>query len=313
MLLRRLTGHQICRQRSWLNSPLFVFLFTCLTLRGEDSPAHFLSFIMPCYNCEKTVEGSIESIFRQQLSIPFELICTDDGSTDRTHQVLLSLQSRHSNMKVFQHEKNLGGGPARNTCVRYSQGDLLFCLDSDNLLDQPDDIQQLIDFLDREKVDVACFEILQFFEGDLKLTNQWVFSTPTGRFSASDILKTCMHPAASGNYLFTRKSFDAVKGYSDAYVLDTFYFGFEQAYAGFPIAYLPGRRYLHRSSPDGYYARGARAKVLNQEFIQILLNHPEFFTPETLHFLSESAKNGQFPSGWEYTQVITKGLLRFAE
>jgi glycosyltransferase involved in cell wall biosynthesis len=212
-------------------------------------------------------------------------------------------------MKVFQHKKNLGGGPARNTCVLNSQGDLIFCLDSDNLLAQPDDIQELVDFLDREKVEVACFGILQFFEGDLHLTNQWEFSTPTGRYTPFDILKSCGNPAASGNYLFTRRSFDIIKGYSSSYVLDTFYFGFEQTCHGFFIAYLPGRCYLHRTSPNSYYVRGVKAGGLDQEFIQILLRHPEFFSLETLEFLSRAAKQGRFPNGWNYMYIVHHGLL----
>ncbi len=284
------------------------FGFALPLLAGEET--HFLSFIMPCYNCEKTVEESIESIFRQNLKVPFELICTDDGSIDHTYELLLKIKEEHPEMKVLQHRENQGGGPARNTCVKNSQGDLIFCLDSDNLLANPNDIQDLIDFLDEEKVDAACFAILQFFEGNLKLTNSWEFSAPEGRYTASDIVKTCNHPCASGNYLFTRKSFDAVGGYSHLYVLDTFYFGLEQACHGFPIAYLKDHCYLHRVSPNGYYARGKKADVLDREFIDILLRHPELFTFRSLNFLTKAKKEGKFPNGWDYVHVTVAGLLQ---
>ncbi len=283
------------------------FFLLVLGVFFGESPAHFLSFIMPCYNCSKTVEESIESIFMQKLRCPFELICTDDGSSDGTLSILKRIQKRHKEMQIYVHQKNQGGGPARNTCVKHSQGDLIFCLDSDNVLEHPEDVQKLIDFLDQEQVDVACFGIVQFVEtseaGSLLPANCWVYESPSKRFSLRDILYNKENPAADGNYLFTRRSFDVVGGYRP-FVLDTFCFGFEQVCHGFPIAYLPNTRYLHRRGHESYWVRGFRSGVLDVEFMQILLLYPELFTDESLKFLKKSIAKGKFDHGKRYYDII---------
>lgn len=111
-----------------------IFLFFTKNLISEEDGKHFLSFIMPCYNCSKTIRKSIDSIYEQNHRVPFEIICTDDGSTDNTRDVLCEYEKKYENFHVFYHEKNLGAGAASNTCVKHSQGNPLFRLDSDNVL-----------------------------------------------------------------------------------------------------------------------------------------------------------------------------------
>src|SRR5690242_7070809 len=95
----------------------FVVVAFYSTLRAD----HFLTFIMPCYNCADTVVESLNSIYAQKnLAIPFEVICTDDASTDSTRTILLAYQKNHPSMHLLFHEKNKGGGAARNTCVRHA-------------------------------------------------------------------------------------------------------------------------------------------------------------------------------------------------
>jgi hypothetical protein len=56
--------------------------------RPQQTSGHLLSFIIPCYNCAGTVVEAVESIYHQNLDIPFEVICTDDCSTDSTRDIL---------------------------------------------------------------------------------------------------------------------------------------------------------------------------------------------------------------------------------
>jgi glycosyltransferase involved in cell wall biosynthesis len=93
-----------------------------------------LSIIIPCYNCEKTLDEAVASCFIQELDIPFELVLVDDGSTDGTKDVMRSLAERHPEIRLFYHERNRGGGAARNTAVANSRAEIIYCLDSDNML-----------------------------------------------------------------------------------------------------------------------------------------------------------------------------------
>ena len=50
-----------------------------------------VSVVVPCFNSESTIERTIKSVFNQTL-LPYEIVCVDDGSSDRTIDLLLRLK-----------------------------------------------------------------------------------------------------------------------------------------------------------------------------------------------------------------------------
>ncbi len=95
---------------------------------------HKLSIIIPCYNSAKTLEEALTSACAQELSIPFEIVMVDDNSEDNTRELMKKLAGEYKNIRYFFHDTNKGGGATRNTAVAKSTGDLIFCLDSDDIL-----------------------------------------------------------------------------------------------------------------------------------------------------------------------------------
>jgi len=75
--------------------------------------SHKLSFIIPCYNSQKTLEEAVNSVFTQNLTSPFEIVIVDDGSKDDTRKLIVDLSKKHSKIAYYFHEKNRGGGAAR--------------------------------------------------------------------------------------------------------------------------------------------------------------------------------------------------------
>jgi glycosyltransferase involved in cell wall biosynthesis len=47
-----------------------------------------LSVVIPCYNCERTLDEAVASVFQQEPGIPFDVTMIDDGSTDGTYAVM---------------------------------------------------------------------------------------------------------------------------------------------------------------------------------------------------------------------------------
>ncbi len=85
-----------------------------------------VSVYVPCFNAERTIGACIASLLAQRLP-PDEIIVIDDGSTDRTANVV----KRYPNVTLIQHPKNMGLATARNTGLRESKGDLVASIDSD--------------------------------------------------------------------------------------------------------------------------------------------------------------------------------------
>lgn len=88
-----------------------------------------VSVIIPAYNAEKTILETIESLQEQTLS-DFEIIVINDGSTDRTIELLSALSDPR--LKVFSYEN--GGLPtARNRGISHATGEFISFIDADDL------------------------------------------------------------------------------------------------------------------------------------------------------------------------------------
>jgi glycosyltransferase involved in cell wall biosynthesis len=85
---------------------------------------------MPCYNAEKYLEDSVFSVLNQTHK-NIELIVVDDGSTDKSLDILKRIQAKDNRLYVIQ-QKNKGPGPARNRGLAEAKGDYIAFLDSDD-------------------------------------------------------------------------------------------------------------------------------------------------------------------------------------
>ncbi|WP_244866444.1 glycosyltransferase family 2 protein [Photorhabdus heterorhabditis] len=80
--------------------------------------------ITPIYNSIKYIEHSINSVLKQTYP-NWELLITDDCSTDNTFGIISKYASMDSRIKVFRNEKNLGAGATRNNSIRNASGRFL--------------------------------------------------------------------------------------------------------------------------------------------------------------------------------------------
>lgn len=103
-----------------------------------------ISVIIPVYNAERFIERGI-SCFLNQTSQDFDIITVNDGSTDRSGEILDALALKNSRLKVI-HKRNEGVGKARNDGMRCAQGDYIYFMDIDDLLEINffEDAQQLL-------------------------------------------------------------------------------------------------------------------------------------------------------------------------
>ncbi len=93
-----------------------------------------ISVIMPIYNVEAYLHQSINSVLNQTMK-DFELICVNDGSTDDSSNILETLASQDSRIKIIN-QRNSGAGYSRNVGIEHSLGDYLFFMDSDDWIDE---------------------------------------------------------------------------------------------------------------------------------------------------------------------------------
>lgn len=230
-----------------------------------------ISFIIPAYNASQTIEESVLSIINTNFTANDEIIIVNDGSSDNTSQKLTEIQKKYRFIKIFSHYKNQGGGPARNTAVMRSKHQLLFCLDADNVL-LPGSITKLKQCLIAKGADCASFDTITYFQNKGRkktVTHTWRFAKRN--YQLKDYFSTFKVPGASGNYLYTRQSFDRCGGYpTNSGALDAWGFGFRQAADSQLIVTLPGSSYLHRISNHSYWTLDSKKRNMSLAALKII-------------------------------------------
>lgn len=104
-----------------------------------------VSIITPSYNCSKYVGKCIESI-QAQTYTNWELLITDDCSTDNTVEIIESYVSLDERIKLFKLPNNSGAGVARNNSIREAQGRYIAFCDSDDLWSH-DKLEKQLNFM----------------------------------------------------------------------------------------------------------------------------------------------------------------------
>jgi glycosyltransferase involved in cell wall biosynthesis len=92
-----------------------------------------LSVALCTYNGEKYIEKQLNSIFNQTIAIDEINIC-DDGSNDKTIEIINQIQKEHpSIIKLYQNKTNLGCSKNFEKAIELCQGDYIFLSDQDDL------------------------------------------------------------------------------------------------------------------------------------------------------------------------------------
>lgn len=115
-----------------------------------------ISFVIPCYRSEKTIEGVIDEIIQVMSIRPhidFEIICVNDYSPDDVYLVLQRIADKVSKVKVINFAKNFGKASAILAGYSKCQGDVIITLDDDGQC-PVDKTWDLVDALD-ESYDMA--------------------------------------------------------------------------------------------------------------------------------------------------------------
>jgi len=135
---------------------LFLFLYFNNRKRLFDCPTtnkkYTISVLVPAWNEEKTIKETIEHIF--QIDYPIkELVVLNDGSTDRTREIVEELQKKYPKLKLIN-KKNTGKGDSLNKGIEIAKGELVVVVDADSYPDK-DSFKKLVGFFDDEKVGAA--------------------------------------------------------------------------------------------------------------------------------------------------------------
>lgn len=116
-----------------------------------------ISIIVPVYNVEDYIEECFESIIKQLPKADVEVICIDDGSTDKSGIICDKYAKKNSKIKVV-HQLNQGVAAARNNGLKFASGQYIAWIDPDDYIadDWYEKISKVIS--DNKNIEIIFFD-----------------------------------------------------------------------------------------------------------------------------------------------------------
>ena len=120
-----------------------------------------VSVIIPVYNTANYLESSVSSIQEQTLR-DIEILIIDDGSTDNSPAILKKLSESDARIRLFT-QSNQGQSAARNLGLDNAQGDYVYFMDSDDILEL-NTLSSCYEKCDSQNLDIVIFDADVFYE-----------------------------------------------------------------------------------------------------------------------------------------------------
>jgi glycosyltransferase involved in cell wall biosynthesis len=171
-----------------------------------------VSVLMSVYNGEFFLSDALNSILNQSFS-DFELILIDDGSTDKTAEIIHQFELLDKRIKVFRHEKNFGLTKSLSSGLAKCRGEFIARHDADDL-SEPERFARQVVFL-REYPEYGLIgTAVSRIDSQANIIDQPIVIDGARRIRS---LIKGVNPFAHGSIMMRKSSVDAVNGYRSGF------------------------------------------------------------------------------------------------
>jgi glycosyltransferase involved in cell wall biosynthesis len=253
-----------------------------------------LSFVIPCYNRASVIRDTIDSIYAQQLTIPFEVIAIDDASADDSYQILLEYEKSYDNFFVFRNESNKKSAATRNVGIAHARGKYICNADSDDIF-EPNTIGPMLRAMIQGRYDLAFFSEVRFFN-DIK-TNPTISVSQAApkenKLTFESFLRTMYSVCSSGNRIHTKESWLKSGGYLERPGHDTWTFSYKLFANGYEAYVHPKSAYRHRlwSDQTNVWNQDIKNQTTDVSPLESVLETTELFSPDFTSILGKCKKD----------------------
>ena len=177
-----------------------------------------VSVILPSYNHEQYVEAAVRSVMEQS-GVDFELIVIDDGSKDRSPEILKRLSEELG--FTYIHRPNKGVVATLNEALSLAKGYYVCSFSSDDIM-PPERLKKQSVFLEAHPEAAACFgQIVPLYDdGSLgEMDIRYLRSVPQVTFEESFLGKKALHGCGE---MFVREKILAIGGYDSRYYFEDY-------------------------------------------------------------------------------------------
>jgi glycosyltransferase involved in cell wall biosynthesis len=175
-----------------------------------------ISFVLPAYNEEDNIEKAVRAVVQAAETIDiedYEVVVVDDGSADRTAEILERLRVENPHIRPIHHPKNLGYADALRTGFTSAKLPLVFYTDSDLQFDVKE-VKNLLPAI--EDYDIVCGFRIYRYDPLTRLFLAWGYN-----LVARTVFRLRVRDIDCAFKLFRREVFDVIQIRSKKFFVDT--------------------------------------------------------------------------------------------
>ena len=121
------------------------------SISGKGAGRPVISVVILCYNLENFIADCLQSVMSQELDAPFEVVVGDDGSADKSIEVIESFCSRYPCVvKLIRHEHNVGYSRNLADVIEATSGEYIATIDGDDMM-LPGKLAVQLEFLETHR------------------------------------------------------------------------------------------------------------------------------------------------------------------
>jgi len=175
-----------------------------------------ISFVLPAYNEEDNIEKAVRAVVQAAETIDiedYEVVVVNDGSADRTAEILERLRVENPHIRPIHHPKNLGYADALRTGFTSAKLPLVFYTDSDLQFDVKE-VKNLLPAI--EDYDIVCGFRIYRYDPLTRLFLAWGYN-----LVARTVFRLRVRDIDCAFKLFRREVFDVIQIRSKKFFVDT--------------------------------------------------------------------------------------------
>lgn len=191
-----------------------------------------LTLVVPCFNEEESViefYSEVTRVFKDKVE-DYELVFVNDGSRDKTPQILRAIYEKADNVKVVNFSRNFGKEAAIYAGLKQSSGDYTCVIDAD-LQQRPEVVLEMKQILDKN-ADIDC---VAAYQGERKESKLLIFFKDKFYEIINKLSDVELYPGASDFRLMRHQMLDSVLDMSEYSRFSKGIFSF----VGYNTKYIP--------------------------------------------------------------------------
>ena len=230
-----------------------------------------ISVIMPCYNADRYLETSINSIINSSIINVCELVIVNDGSTDSTEIIVERIRRDHPSVRIkYKKIANSGVSIARNVGIELAEGKYIIFIDSDDII-SPFMLESLFKGLSLSNAEI-CF--CHWTDKEKRIESRFIEPREIDYLSFLRILLYRSKPVGLWSVMFVRQLLDSnsIRFSGDIKYGEDLQFLWRASIFSKKVVEVDAKYYYYRPSPNSAMRKTTWRKVEIIDVMQHLNN-----------------------------------------